>query len=327
MIKRSFRFSFLLAEVRRHFRFYAFVISSISCLFFSNTSFAAEIRVVAGINNQSSVVFVSGAFLMDDNKRFIQQTISLDKAIIVFNSLGGNLFAGIEIGKAIRLKDFSTYVSHESYCASACALAWLGGTKRFMSRNSRVGFHAAYKEISGVASESGMGNALVGAYLNSLGLPTRAVAYITAAAPDSMQWLTQSDAIAVGIDATLYEIEGSNPPSRRQVERPVPSERPAPSERPSTAPAAPKSRVADRICQENPWHECVGTTTSGSGKTFTGYYVNNKKNGQGQCTSPDGSRTFYGLWKNGDTEYWCPDKMCRWKNPGDYYAFSCNQNG
>lgn len=105
MIKGSFRFSFL-AGVRRHCRFYVFVISSISCLFFSSKSFAADIRVVAGINNQPSVVFVSGAFLMDDNKRFIQQTISLDKAIIVFNSLGGNLFAGIEIGKAIRLKRF-----------------------------------------------------------------------------------------------------------------------------------------------------------------------------------------------------------------------------
>lgn len=211
-------------------------------------------------------------------------------------------------------------MSHESYCASACALAWLGGTKRFMSRSSRVGFHAAYRETSGVTTESGMGNALVGAYLNSLGLPTRAVAYITAAAPDSMQWLTQNDAISVGIETTLFEIEREDPAPRRQVERP------APSERPSIAPEVPQKRVDNKICKDQPWHECVGTTTSRSGKTFTGYYVNNKRNGPGQCTSADGSNTIYGLWKDGTIQYHCYSKSCNYKNLGENRSFTCSQD-
>ena len=163
-----------------------------------------------------------------------------------------------------------------------------------------------------------MGNALVGAYLNSLGLPTRAVAYITAAAPDSMQWLTQSDAIAVGIEATLYEVEGSEPPPRRQVERAAPTERPVTLENP-------QKRTDNRNCKDLPWHECVGTVTDRSGKTFTGYYVNNKRNGQGQCTSPDGSRTVSGSWRNGDMEYHCYDSNCRYKSYGGDWAMDCNQ--
>jgi hypothetical protein len=59
------------------------------------------------------------------------------------------LVAGIDIGKAIRLKDFETAVvsnkNSKTICASACALAWLGGTRRFMSATARIGFHAAYE--------------------------------------------------------------------------------------------------------------------------------------------------------------------------------------
>ena len=55
---------------------------------------------------------------------------------IVFNSDGGNLLAGIEIGKTIRLKSFATAVLDGLRCASACAFAWLGGSPRFMERGA-----------------------------------------------------------------------------------------------------------------------------------------------------------------------------------------------
>ena len=119
-------------DVGGQLRSYFLLILLLFCSCFAQPIAAADIKVATGIDSKSNVVFVNGTFLPDDNKRFIQQTIGLDKAIIVFNSLGGNLLAGIEIGKAIRLKDFATYVAQDSYCASACALAWLGGTKRFM---------------------------------------------------------------------------------------------------------------------------------------------------------------------------------------------------
>jgi hypothetical protein len=80
---------------------------------------------------------------------------------------GGSVLAGIEIGEAIRLKGFQTLVVER--CASACALAWLGGTQRFMKAGAQIGFHAAYDSDS--RRESGVGNAMVGAYLNRIGLP------------------------------------------------------------------------------------------------------------------------------------------------------------
>jgi len=52
---------------------------------------------------------------------------------------------------------------------------------------------------TGGMSESGPGNAILGAYLNQLGLSERAILYITHAAPTSMQWMSMEEAAEYGI--------------------------------------------------------------------------------------------------------------------------------
>lgn len=73
-----------------------------------------------------------------------------------------------------------------------------------MSKNSKVGFHAAYLEnIDGKKLTAAVGDALVGSYLNSLGLSDNVVAYVTAAGPDSIRWLNKSGADALGLSVEL----------------------------------------------------------------------------------------------------------------------------
>jgi hypothetical protein len=146
---------------------------------------------------------------------FRQRVVSQPKAIIAFQSDGGSVIAGIEIGKIIRLRNFATLVPDNSRCASACALAWLGGAVRFMGPEAQIGFHAAYVVRSGQASETGSGNALVGAYLANIGLPDSAVVYVTQASPTAMTWLNMAEAQQKGIDVALF-----TPPSNDNPPRP-----------------------------------------------------------------------------------------------------------
>jgi hypothetical protein len=120
--------------------------------------------------------------------------------MVLFESPGGNLLAGLNIGRAIRLKEFFTAVEGGKECASACGLAWLGGIKRFAHPDARIGFHAAYIENNGQATETGAGNALVGAYLNQLSLPQSAIVYLTSAPPHDMEWLPLQEARNYGIE-------------------------------------------------------------------------------------------------------------------------------
>lgn len=122
---------------------------------------------------------------------------------VLFKSNGGELLVGLQIGEIIRRTGLETLVSFDGACASACALAWLGGTKRSMFETSLVGFHSAFTVEDGVATVSSVGNALVGAYMTQMGLPLDAVTYAVSAAPDDMAWLTSRDAADLGIDATI----------------------------------------------------------------------------------------------------------------------------
>ena len=152
-----------------------------------------------------AIVVVEGRLESGDEIQFRTQVGRLTKAIVAFDSDGGNLLAGIAIGKTIRLKSFATAVLDEQRCVSACALAWLGGTPRFMGRTAHVGFHAAYIEEAGRASESGVGNALVGSYLTQIGLSETAVVYITQAAPTELTLLTLPDAEKIGMEVLPFE--------------------------------------------------------------------------------------------------------------------------
>jgi hypothetical protein len=164
---------------------------------------------------ETNVVIVGGELLPGDGDVFRARTSGLANAVVIFWSVGGNLMAGIEIGEIIRAKGFNTFVTYR--CASACALAWLGGVHRSMTPDALIGFHAASDSQSGEVT--GVGNAVMGAYLNKIGLRYEAVAYITSASPDSITWLTMADAQQFGIEVTLFVPPLAKRPVLPQVNR------------------------------------------------------------------------------------------------------------
>ena len=87
---------------------------------------AAEFSKSELRNGGPDTIVVVGQLSLGDEKQFINAALNSENAIVVFQSPGGNLFAGIEIGKAVRLKGFSTYRSR--WCAVCIrlrsCLAW-----------------------------------------------------------------------------------------------------------------------------------------------------------------------------------------------------------
>jgi hypothetical protein len=173
---------------------------------------AASIEV-KHLDAAAALVMVEGDLELSDIELFRSRVAALSKATVAFRSDGGSLLAGIRIGMLIRMKSFTTIVPDAAQCASACAVAWLGGAHRFLGAGSRVGFHAAYVQKAGATTESGPGNAVLGAYLDQIGLPEDAIVYITQAAPNSMKWLNMEEAAQHGIEVALLPPPEAAPPS------------------------------------------------------------------------------------------------------------------
>jgi ATP-dependent protease ClpP protease subunit len=178
---------------------------------------AAEIELLPKQPGMPDFIVVYGVLNIDDIKTFQTKSSTSQKAIVIFAGPGGNLLAGLQIGEMIRLKNFETAVLKDDICASACALAWLGGARRLMGEKAKIGFHAARNNESG--DVSGMGNAIVGAYLNKIGLPMAAVAYITKAAPENMTWLTVADANRCGIDVFVIADQEPSKKEAKEISR------------------------------------------------------------------------------------------------------------
>ena len=171
-------------------------------------AFAADISVAPTGTDLKLIVF-RGEIVQGDADRFRDIVRTVNIGAVLFESPGGNLLEGLQIGRAIREANFTTGVAPENACASACALAWLGGTTRYMAPTALVGFHSAYVEENGRVSQSGVGNALIGAYLNELGFGFEAVVFASTAAPNEMNWLNIAKAQQVGIEVVLLETDGS----------------------------------------------------------------------------------------------------------------------
>ena len=182
---------------------------------------AADIFVQRDNQNGISLVGIDGVIEAGDDRKFSNKVFELDKAVVVLNSPGGSALAGIEIGKAIRLKGFATIVPEKALCASACALMWLGGMPRLITDTGNLGFHATYIERGGKQFESGVGNALVGRYLTLLNLPERAVIFVTNAPPTGMNWLTRANYTQSAIEASFVSAKPEYAAPPRQATNPI----------------------------------------------------------------------------------------------------------
>ncbi len=158
-----------------------------------------------------TLIFVQGDLSVGDQKAFIDKVLGLEDAVVVLSSDGGSIQAALAIGKAIRLKGFTTLMPDAHRCVSACALIWLGGQTRYMAATAEIGFHAAYEMNNGASIERGAPNAAIGGYLAGLGYSEDAILFVTSAPPESMSWLTFETADELGIAVRRWETALSDP--------------------------------------------------------------------------------------------------------------------
>ncbi len=106
---------------------------------------AAEITITA-IDELLSAISVRGPIENGDGSAFESLARTSNAKVVILESPGGALIDGLRIGRTARQVGLATLVPAGSSCMSACALAWLGGQKRFAPEGSVIGFHAAYTE-------------------------------------------------------------------------------------------------------------------------------------------------------------------------------------
>jgi hypothetical protein len=124
---------------------------------------------------------------------------------ISFDSDGGSLRGGINLGRVIRENGLGTILAHEAECYSACFYAFAGGTQRWVASRAAIGVHQFYgasDEDSAVETQAAAQEiaADLFAYAKEMGIDSRAVQLALRTQPGSMYVFSQPEIIVYGID-------------------------------------------------------------------------------------------------------------------------------
>lgn len=142
------------------------------------------------------------------------------------NSPGGNLIEGLRLGRFFREQEYETEVGRivagpgdlvreeaPGSCASACALAFLGGKRRDPDSAGFLGFHQffygssfydGYAVSNDEAHAEGISQAqvvsgLIVSYMVEMGIDARVFAASSMAGPDELIYLTREEAIEFNV--------------------------------------------------------------------------------------------------------------------------------
>jgi hypothetical protein len=150
------------------------------------------------------VIDATGKINLDEGKHFIAwvkqmhwQWDGRKATSVVFNSPGGIIAGGVEMGLVVADFHMTTGVAHGGICASACVMAWAAGAFKSAGSDSRVGVHMASETPQGeVAIDSSLFNIR---WLEKTGAPKSVLVGAMSTKPDDIYWLSENELIDWGV--------------------------------------------------------------------------------------------------------------------------------
>ncbi|MEH2508814.1 hypothetical protein V1291_000168 [Nitrobacteraceae bacterium AZCC 1564] len=183
-------------------------------LYFSH-SMTASVVTVDGLGQSNRALAVRGEIGAATASLFRTQ---LDEAklvagdTVIFSSPGGRLDQALIMGEIIRSRGLRTLVGSvnsegrlkPAYCASACVLAYAGGTVRALVPGSRLGVHQFTAEVpkEGARDWDGVAYAqktsgMILEYMTRMGVSPSILQQMSAS--KEIHWLSEKDALALNL--------------------------------------------------------------------------------------------------------------------------------
>ncbi|MEY9829943.1 hypothetical protein ABIA25_001758 [Sinorhizobium fredii] len=175
---------------------------------FSHTHAAVSIEKLQ-IQGGQTVLVVRGAFEFGDRPEALSAAVAQSGArVVTFNSNGGNVHAAMAFGRTIRALGLETVQLRAAECASACALAFVGGARRTAEPGS-IGVHqssfssdAALDGHEAVAAVQAM-TAEIMTYLIEMGVDPKLLQLSLSIPSSDIRYLTAGEMTQFGVTTSL----------------------------------------------------------------------------------------------------------------------------
>ncbi|WP_318874286.1 hypothetical protein RWA02_02660 [Sinorhizobium meliloti] len=200
------------------------------------------------IQNAPPVLLLKGQFTQSDDPQALAREAAASGAkIVTFDSGGGNVVSAIAYGRLIRSLGLSTFQLRSGECASACALAFVGGAMRqaepgaigvhqsSFSPESTIGSHEAVAAVQAMTAE-------IMNYLIEMDVDPKLLQLSLSISSDDMRYLTASE-------MRQYRVTAGSPgelPASAEVNKTQPPVIPETSRAPAS-----ESKTTPPVAQSN----------------------------------------------------------------------------
>jgi hypothetical protein len=174
------------------------------------SAFALDFSVHANTNKTLTAILATGPVEFGDADRlarFINDQPRRERIAVYLSSPGGKLYEGMLLGRMFKEWRIKTVVEGGADCASACALAFLGGHDndgnpwRSSSDNSRLGFHSFSSPGGGLQDENETQRTVsdVLSYGHYVRAPLEILVLTFATPSYDIHWLSEEEICYLGI--------------------------------------------------------------------------------------------------------------------------------
>ncbi len=187
------------------------------CLIVFSPLSALDFSVHGNNSKTLNAIMASGEIQYNDVDkldRYLSRLPQKKHTAVYFDSPGGNLYGGIRLGKYFRQHRIKTVIQGYKTCASACALAFLGGTdykgNKWMSSTTKslLGFHSFSNADGSHSADSDQTQKTVadilqyGQYVNA---PMEIFIKNFSTPSDKMYWFSTREELTLGIK--VWDVE------------------------------------------------------------------------------------------------------------------------
>ena len=188
----------------------SFMICILMVTVMPRTTLALEFSVHPNTSPKLTAILAKGLVEDGDTERldaFLSLQPQRSRTAIYLDGPGGSLYEGMRLGRYFSRNRIQTIVEGGQDCASACALAFLGGRDangqiwRSSSDNSRLGFHAFTSEDSMPKNEdeTQLIVADVLSYSRDVEAPLQLMIINFSTPSNSIYWLSHLEICGLGI--------------------------------------------------------------------------------------------------------------------------------
>lgn len=169
------------------------------------------------------VLVVSGEFTSNDYpSEFVNAVAASNATTVTFDSPGGNVVAAMALGRTIRFLGLNTLQIRQLECASACALAFLGGVTRVAAPGS-IGVHrTSFAPHSKVGREEAVASvqvltAEIISYLSEMGVSTELLSLAMRYDRSDIRYLSASEMAELRVTTSQTAVPDLPASSQRHV--------------------------------------------------------------------------------------------------------------